>query len=192
MVGSLETGALNVLASNNHKYECNTNVDLLFFTVCLVSLLFLQNCIAILTCSTERYKTAFFVSLAENQRSCFCSLFRISVLLIRVFIIIYSVWSIYFSSRYLVQQLAPLQQNQFKTDENVKIGDNIGYKDYSEFVRYPQIDAVYTWVNGSDPIWYQEMLQYKKQYNLEHNIEVEEKGDTATSANRFRDNDELK
>ena len=72
------------------------------------------------------------------------------------------------------------------------MNDNIGYKDYSEFIRYPQIDAVYTWVNGSDPIWYKEMLEYKKQYNLEHNIEVDGKGDTSTSANRFRDNDELK
>ena len=122
----------------------------------------------------------------------FVVFFRISISFIRICIILYSVWSIYFSSRFLIQQLTPLQQNQFKTDEKITADNNIGYKDYSEFVRYPQIDAVYTWVNGSDPIWYQEMLQYKKQYNLEHNIEVEEKGDTATSANRFRDNDELK
>ena len=70
--------------------------------------------------------------------------------------------------------------------------DNIGNRDFSAELRYPQIDAVYTWVNGSDPIWLKEMQKYKYIYNMDHNIQEEVKGDSATSANRFRDNDELK
>ena len=59
-------------------------------------------------------------------------------------------------------------------------------------LRYPQIDAVYTWVNGSDPVWFREMSKYKAEYNKEHHLESDEEGDTATSSNRFRYNDELK
>lgn len=70
--------------------------------------------------------------------------------------------------------------------------DNIGYSAYSKEVNYPQIDAVYTWVNGSDPFWLKEMQKYKELYNREHNITVEDSDDSATSSNRFRDNDELK
>ena len=70
--------------------------------------------------------------------------------------------------------------------------DNIGYSADSNAANYPQIDAVYTWVNGSDPVWLQEMLYYKDLYNKEHNITVEDNDDSATSSNRFRDNDELK
>ena len=54
------------------------------------------------------------------------------------------------------------------------------------------VDVVYTWVNGSDPIWLREMTEYKSLYNKEHNLTEDEDGDTATSSNRFRDNDELK
>ena len=70
--------------------------------------------------------------------------------------------------------------------------DTIGYSDSSKEWNYPQIDAVYTWVNGSDPIWLREMMKYKSLYNKEHNLTEDEDGDTATSSNRFRDNDELK
>lgn len=62
----------------------------------------------------------------------------------------------------------------------------------SDFLHYPQVDAVYTWVNGSDPVWIEEMHKYKELYNKEHNITTEDDVDSATSANRFRDNDELK
>lgn len=69
--------------------------------------------------------------------------------------------------------------------------DNIGYQSYYDSTCFPRIDAVYTWVNGSDPIWFAEMQRYKTQYRKEHNItDVEE--DASISLNRFRDNDELK
>ena len=69
--------------------------------------------------------------------------------------------------------------------------DNIGYKSYREFTCFPRIDAVYTWVNGSDPVWFEEMQQYKSQYRKEHNLpDLEE--DNSISLNRFRDNEELK
>lgn len=62
----------------------------------------------------------------------------------------------------------------------------------SEHLKYPPMDAVYTWVNGSDPVWFAEMQKYRREYNREHNLPVEDQSDTATSSNRFRDNDELK
>ena len=38
--------------------------------------------------------------------------------------------------------------------------DNIGYRSFSDVTCFPQIDAVYTWVNGSDPIWLADMQFY--------------------------------
>ena len=69
--------------------------------------------------------------------------------------------------------------------------DNIGYKDLSDKLVYPPMDVVYTWVNGSDPAWLKEKNYYKGLYNKEYNITSEETVDSATSDNRFRDNDEL-
>lgn len=69
--------------------------------------------------------------------------------------------------------------------------NNIGYRSFSELTCFPVIDAVYTWVNGSDPLWFAEMQYYKSQYRKDHNItDVEE--NASYSLNRFRDNDELK
>ena len=62
----------------------------------------------------------------------------------------------------------------------------------SEHLKYPPMDAVYTWVNGSDPVWFSEMQKYRREYNWEHQLPVEDESDTATSSNRFRDNDELR
>ena len=70
--------------------------------------------------------------------------------------------------------------------------DNIGYKDLSDKLVYPVMDVVYTWVNGSDPAWLKEKNYYKSLHDKEHNITSEETVDSATSDNRFRDNDELK
>ena len=64
--------------------------------------------------------------------------------------------------------------------------NNIGHRSFTDSLCYPQIDAVYTWVNGSDPKWLKQMLSYRNQSE-----EKNEMG-TAASANRFRDNDELK
>ena len=64
--------------------------------------------------------------------------------------------------------------------------NNIGHRSFTDALCYPQIDAVYTWVNGSDPEWLKQMLSYRNQSE-----EMNEK-DSATATNRFRDNDELK
>lgn len=61
-----------------------------------------------------------------------------------------------------------------------------------EHLKYPPMDAVYTWVNGSDPVWFAEMQKYRREYNREHQLPVEDESDTAASSNRFRDNDELR
>ena len=72
--------------------------------------------------------------------------------------------------------------------------NNIGHRSFADQLCYPTIDAVYTWVNGSDPTWIKEMLYYK---NLEKNntqLSEEELQSVLSSygENRFRDNDELK
>ena len=72
--------------------------------------------------------------------------------------------------------------------------NNIGHRSFSDKFCYPIIDAVYTWVNGSDPTWIKEMLYYK---NLEVNsanlTDYELESLTSSlSKSRFRDNGELK
>ena len=70
--------------------------------------------------------------------------------------------------------------------------DNIGNGDYSEHLCYPVIDAVYTWVNGSDPMWLKEMLFYKKKWMESHPSQNAGEEDESSTPNRYRDNDELK
>ena len=43
--------------------------------------------------------------------------------------------------------------------------DNIGAGDYSDLLCAEPIDAVYTWVNGTDPAWLQEMLSYRSRWD---------------------------
>ena len=64
---------------------------------------------------------------------------------------------------------------------------------------YPEIDVVYTWVNGSDPIWLAQKDQHRMAFlaDLEHKtIQQIEQEDQATNGanreNRFRDHQELK
>lgn len=64
--------------------------------------------------------------------------------------------------------------------------NNIGHRSFRDSLCYPQIDVVYTWVNGSDPEWFREMSYYR---NHENGTENASKSATAS---RFRDNDELK
>lgn len=109
--------------------------------------------------------------------------------LIRVILILFSVGSIVYSSFFIHTTIRhPLRYTYCGTD----YFDNIGYEDVSNDVCYPVIDAVYTWVNGSDPEWLKEMLFYKEKWNKSHNISISPVDDQAASLNRFRDNDELK
>lgn len=64
--------------------------------------------------------------------------------------------------------------------------NNIGHRSFTDSLCYPQIDAVYTWVNGSDPEWLKQMLSYRNQ------SEVNDVMNSSISPSRFRDNDELK
>ena len=41
--------------------------------------------------------------------------------------------------------------------------DNIGNVPEEDYLSYGPIDAVYTWVNGSDPIWQSEKEFWKRQ-----------------------------
>ena len=72
--------------------------------------------------------------------------------------------------------------------------NNIGHRSFSDKFCYPVIDAVYTWVNGSDATWIKQMLYYKNMEFASKNLTVDEL-DVLTSSisnNRFRDNNELK
>ncbi|GMI09955.1 hypothetical protein TrRE_jg13218, partial [Triparma retinervis] len=82
--------------------------------------------------------------------------------------------------------------------------DNIGSVDYTDRLSYPPIDAVYTWVNGSDPVW----LSSKSAFAPPPPASVMVHNDTAlkngtanataaqtsdsASNNRYRDSNELK
>ena len=104
-------------------------------------------------------------------------------------IVCISVFSIVFSSIYIFQSL------RFQTPSIGRCSpdfiDNIGHYPSMNATCYPQVDAVYTWVNGSDPEWFQEMQYYRAIYMMSHNTKESEQ-DTSISMNRFRDNDELK
>ena len=41
--------------------------------------------------------------------------------------------------------------------------DNIGNKDVTDLIAFGPIDAVYTWVNGSDPRWLKKKKQKEKE-----------------------------
>lgn len=91
--------------------------------------------------------------------------------------------------------------------------------DQNHFSQYPPIDAVYTWVNGSDPIWKKKKREWARVHrremllenltfsfnmsnsshdmllqllNISNSTEFPDDEDDATAANRYRDNDELK
>lgn len=103
-------------------------------------------------------------------------------------LIVYIVWCSFYIFQVVRSELG--SQSAFRSKH--KFSNNIGNKDYSNILSFPPMDAVFTWVNGSDPEWIKEKNYYEKLYNEEHNITNESQTDTATSANRFRDNDELK
>lgn len=115
----------------------------------------------------------------------------------------------------------------------IEANNNIGGRDFGARLCHDPIDVVYTWVNGSDPVWFKEMVTYKRlwtQRGTEKDLLIIKKAeadaafaaalvnrvnmsvaqlselnetalnatnallaaDDITSANRYRDNDELK
>lgn len=89
-----------------------------------------------------------------------------------------------------------------QTHDGIHYADNIGRADFSIGSKFGPIDAVYTWVNGSDPIWKSERDFWYQRWTQEYdepdqNIQKREKsgsGDDegASAENHFRDNDELR
>lgn len=71
--------------------------------------------------------------------------------------------------------------------------NNIGHRSFTDHLCYPQIDAVYTWVNGSDPKLLELMRYYKEVGNYTRTDESRGSNELdGMDASRFRDNDELK
>ena len=60
-----------------------------------------------------------------------------------------------------------------------------------EKTAYPDIDVVYTWVNGSDPVWLKKKT-YWSNLGINKSVNDTNKADESSSANRYRDNNELK
>ena len=63
------------------------------------------------------------------------------------------------------QQFFLLSNEEGRNHINSNSLNTIGYEDYASVLQYPQVDVVYTWVNGSDPLWFAEMQKYKVLYN---------------------------
>lgn len=49
--------------------------------------------------------------------------------------------------------------------------NNIGRRDFSPRLCHEPIDVVYTWVNGSDPVWFAQMVKYKKEWMTREGME---------------------
>lgn len=85
-----------------------------------------------------------------------------------------------------------------------------GLVESSAFYTAEPIDVVYTWVNGSEPLWLAQLGEYKaslvektsplltnktevhSNQTEEFNSTAKENEDDAAGANRYRDNDELR
>ncbi|KAJ5814842.1 hypothetical protein N7474_006619 [Penicillium riverlandense] len=86
--------------------------------------------------------------------------------------------------------------------DDIDYADNIGQADFSTGSKFRPIDAVYTWVNGSDPIWKSERDFWYQRWVKEYdgpdlNIQKKPKSgsdedECAADENHFRDNDELR
>ena len=81
-------------------------------------------------------------------------------------LIVYIVWCSFYIFQAVRSELG--SQSAFRSKH--KFSNNIGNKDYSNILSFPPMDAVFTWVNGSDPEWIKEKNYYEKLYNEEHNI----------------------
>lgn len=51
--------------------------------------------------------------------------------------------------------------------------DNIAGRPFAGRLCFPAIDVVYTWVNGSDPVWLESMLRYKREHREEEEAAAE-------------------
>ena len=81
--------------------------------------------------------------------------------------------------------------------------NNIGERSFGHRFCPPRIDAVYTWVNGSDPYWLAQLQYYEKrrqeggtedkeQVSKSIDDTVKDLRKNPSSMNRYRDNDELR
>ncbi|KAJ5397027.1 hypothetical protein N7509_005140 [Penicillium cosmopolitanum] len=79
---------------------------------------------------------------------------------------------------------------------------DIGQSDLSQELKFGPIDAVYTWVNGSDPLWKSDRDFWYQRWVQDHDAPTpdvqnsqnngSDNADDAFADNHFRDNDELR
>ena len=113
-----------------------------------------------------------------------------SLLIVRAFIALISLSSVLFGTVVVIRVFTSYTDRIDEDYCSPNYKNNIGHRSFAEHLCYPEIDAVYTWVNGSDPVWLKEMLFYKSQLDSKRN-ELSDSVDSF-SQSRFRDNDELR
>lgn len=74
---------------------------------------------------------------------------------------------------------------------HINYHDNIGNIDMQDKMSYGPIDVVFTWVNGSDPVWLAKKEAYR-QLLLPSDARLNTSISEAAGSNRYRDNDELR
>ena len=77
-------------------------------------------------------------------------------------------------------------------DASLNFTENIGRRSASAEMIYEPIDAVYTWVNGSDPVWLDKKKKFTKSKTLQAPVQSRENdtksgNDTATSIGENHD-----
>ena len=127
----------------------------------------------------------------SKRRGFFVLFARIHCLISRCIILFLCVLLVAVSTFYLLSHVSRTRNAWLHQYCDKEYRDNIGYSSYASVLCFPQIDAVYTWVNGSDPIWHAEMQYYKNKHRKQLSL-AENETDSSSSQNRFRDNDELR
>lgn len=90
-------------------------------------------------------------------------------------------------------------KNEIRVDANAY---KVGQSGFSQQLRLEPIDAVYTWVNGSDPLWKSDRKFWYQRWVQEYDAPApdvqnsqnngSDKSNDAFADNHFRDNDELR
>ena len=137
----------------------------------------------------KSFQRALLTSLAKHY-SLYFMYICVSLITTRSFIALISLSSILFGTVVVIRVFTSYSDRIDEDYCSPNYKNNIGHRSFAEHLCYPEIDAVYTWVNGSDPVWLKEMLFYKSQLDSKRS-DLSDSVDSF-SQSRFRDNDELR
>lgn len=137
----------------------------------------------------KSFQRALLTSLAKHY-SLYFMYICVSLITTSSFIALISLSSILFGTVVVIRVFTSYSDRIDEDYCSPNYKNNIGHRSFAEHLCYPEIDAVYTWVNGSDPVWLKEMLFYKSQLDSKRS-DLSDSVDSF-SQSRFRDNDELR